>query len=86
MSEFYGRGIYGFPVDENKAQSFKDQMCNRDVLSYQRTSAQNMYKFIKVLIIFYDLDGLDFRELFRNVQDPGPYDACRECSGMADAA
>lgn len=34
MSEFYGRGIYGFPVDENKAQSFKDQMCNRDVLSY----------------------------------------------------
>ena len=34
MSEFYETGKYGFPVDVDKSQYFKNQMNDEDVLSY----------------------------------------------------
>ena len=37
-------------------------------------------------IIFYDPNGLDFRELLESIWDAGPYDAFRGGFGMADAA
>ncbi len=34
LSDFYKGGQYGFPVDANKAQSFKNQINDQDILSY----------------------------------------------------
>lgn len=34
MSEFYGKGVFGFPVDSEKSTYYKNQICGEDVLSY----------------------------------------------------
>lgn len=34
ISKFYEAGEYGFPVDTNKAQSFRNQINDKDVLGY----------------------------------------------------
>ena len=34
LCDFYEGGKYGFPVDATKAQSFKDQINDQDILSY----------------------------------------------------